>query len=95
MERWDKQTGKIRFSDAEIHAHLCPRECGDGWEAGILLRAQNLADGGEGNDKQLGTNFFVGYRVAVCNEQVRLYKHSYDEVPACVPHPFRSSRNTT
>ena len=48
MERWDKQTGKIRFSDAEIHAHLCPRECGDGWEAGILLRAQNLADGGEG-----------------------------------------------
>lgn len=78
-ERWDKQTGKIRFSDAEIHAHLCPRECGDGWEAGILLRAQNLADGGEGGDKQLGTNFFVGYRAAVCNEQLRLYKHRYDE----------------
>ena len=80
IERWDKQTGKLRFSDAEIHAHLCPRECGDGWEAGILLRAQNLADGGEGSDKQLGTNFFVGYRVAVCNEQVRLYKHCYDEM---------------
>lgn len=79
IEHWDKQTGKLRFSDAEIHAHLCPRECGDGWEAGILLRAQNLADGGEGSDKQLGTNFFVGYRVAVCNEQIRLYKHCYDE----------------
>ena len=79
MERWDKQTGKLRFSDAEIHAHLRPRECGDGWEAGILLRAKNLADGGEGVDKQLGTNFLVGYRAAVCNEQIRLYKHSYDE----------------
>ena len=79
MERWDKRIGKLRFSNAEIHAHLCPRECGDGWEAGILLRAQNLADGGEGSDKQLGTNFFGGYRVAVCNEQVRLYKHCYDE----------------
>ena len=80
MERWDKQTGEIHFSDVEIHAHLCPHECGDGWEAGILLRAQNLADGGEGGDKQLGTNFFVGYRVAVCNEQVRLYKHCYAEM---------------
>ena len=79
MERWDKQTGKLRFSDVEIHAHLCPRECGGSWEAGILLRAQNLADGGEGSDKQLGTNFFVGYRIAVCNDQVRLYKHCYDE----------------
>lgn len=79
MECWDKQAGKLRFSDAEIHAHLRLRECGDGWEAGILLRAQNLADGGEGSDKQLGTNFFVGYRVAVCNEQLCLYKHRYDE----------------
>lgn len=96
MERWDKQTGKIRFSDAEIHAHLCPRECGDGWEAGILLRAQNLADGGEGNDKQLGTNFFVGYRVAVCNEQVRLYKHSYDEVLlASAPLPVQPEYDLT
>ena len=80
IEHWDKQTGKLRFSDAEIYAHLCLRECGDGWEAGILLRAQNFADGGEGSDKQIGTNFFVGYRVAVCNEQVRLYKHCYDEM---------------
>ena len=80
IEHWDKQTGKLRFSDAEIYAHLCLRECGDGWEAGILFRAQNFADGGEGGNKQLGTNFFVGYRVAVCNEQVRLYKHCYDEI---------------
>lgn len=96
IERWDKQTGKLRFSDAEIHAHLCPRECGDGWEAGILLRAQNLADGGEGSDKQLGTNFFVGYRVAVCNEQVRLYKHSYDEVLlASAPFPVQPEYDLT
>ncbi len=86
MERWDKQTGKLRFSDAEIQAHLCLHECGDGWEAGILLRAQNLADGGEGSDKQLGTNFFVGYRIAVCNEQVRLYRHRYDETLLASAH---------
>ena len=96
MERWDKQTGKLRFSDAEIQAHLCLHECGDGWEAGILLRAQNLADGGEGSDKQLGTNFFIGYRVAVCNEQVRLYKHCYDEMLlTSAPLPVRLEYDLT
>lgn len=96
MERWDKQTGKLRFSDAEIQAHLCLHECGDGWEAGILLRAQNLADGGEGSDKQLGTNFFIGYRVTVCNEQVRLYKHCYDEMLlTSAPLPVRLEYDLT
>lgn len=96
MERWDKQTGKLRFSDVEIHAHLCPRECGGSWEAGILLRAQNLADGGEGSDKQLGTNFFVGYRIAVCNEQVRLYRHRYDEtLLASAPIPVQPEYDLT
>ena len=96
MERWDKQTGKLRLSDAEIHAHLCPSECGDGWEAGIIFRAKNLADGGEGSDKQLGTNFFVGYRAAVCKKRVRLYRHCYDEtLLASAPLPVQPEYDLT
>ncbi len=47
--------------------------------AGILLRASQLADGGEGDDKQLGINFFIGYCVSIERDRVILTKHRYNE----------------
>lgn len=79
LELWDKEVGSLRCSDVEITATLCPAACADGWQAGVLLRAQQLADGGEGDDQQLGTNFFVGYRVSVSAGKLQLWKHQYDQ----------------
>jgi hypothetical protein len=47
--------------------------------AGIIFRASELSDGGEGDDKQLGINFFIGYCVALEHDQVVLTKHRYNE----------------
>lgn len=79
LECWDKQAGSVHFSNMEVTARLAVSECAEGWEAGVIFRAQALADGGEGNDKQLGTNFFLGYRAAVCKGKIGLWKHCYDE----------------
>ena len=79
LKEFDKKNGNVVFSEAEIHAHFHPFLCRDGWEAGVLFRVTNLSDGGEGLDKELGTNFFTGYRVAVRNKELCLFKHAYDE----------------
>ena len=44
----------------------------------MLVRANHLADGGEGDDPVLGRNFMAGYRVALSAEGIALYKHRYD-----------------
>ena len=54
-------------------------ERSEGWQAGVIFRASHLADGGEGDDKVLGTNFFVGYRVCAAEGKIQLWKHRYDE----------------
>ncbi len=46
---------------------------------GILFRGSELADGGEGDDKKLGINFFIGYCVSLENGRVVLTKHRYNE----------------
>lgn len=79
LESWGKEVGSLNCSDVEITATLSPAACADGWQAGVLLRAQQLADGGEGDDRQLGTNFFVGYRVSVSTGKLQLWKHQYDQ----------------
>lgn len=50
---------------------------GDG--IGVIFHASELADGGEGGDKELGKNFFIGYSVMIEGESVALYKHRYNE----------------
>ena len=46
---------------------------------GILLSASELAYGGEGQDKELGQNFFIGYCVSIVGSDLVLTKHRYDE----------------
>jgi len=77
---WDKQSGTAEYVDLELTAHLTFAEREEDWEAGVIFRASNLADGGEGQDKVLGTNFFIGYRLSVSDGYLRLWRHRYDQL---------------
>lgn len=79
MGPYDKIRGAEKWTNVNICGDLDIAECGEGWQAGVIFRADHLADGGEGNDKVLGTNFFVGYRVCVSEGSLQLWKHRYDE----------------
>lgn len=76
---YDKISGAEKWTNINISADMNIAERGEGWQAGVIFRADHLADGGEGNDKVLGTNFFVGYRVCVSEGRLQLWKHRYDE----------------
>ena len=76
---YDKYCGKKKQTDGIVTAHFKVSDCLPGWQAGVLFRAGNLSDGGEGDDKKLGTNFFIGYRVSMSEQGIRLWKHRYDE----------------
>ncbi len=76
---YDKIRGAKKESSVDISAELTVADCREGWQAGVIIRADHLADGGEDDDKQLGTNFFVGYRVCISENRLQLWKHRYDE----------------
>lgn len=76
---FDKVCGMREFSNTRIRADFQLADCGENWQAGVLFRGSQFADGGEGNDKELGTNFFIGYRVCVSDGKIQLWKHRYDE----------------
>jgi hypothetical protein len=79
MGPYDKIRGCEKWTNVNISADLDIAEPGEGWQAGVIFRADQLADGGEGDDKVLGTNFFVGYRACVSEGKIQLWKHRYDE----------------
>lgn len=76
---YDKYLGTGKQTDGQFHVYLKMAGCAPGWQAGVLMRASQPADGGEGCDKRLGTNFFIGYRVCVTEKKLQLWKHRYDE----------------
>lgn len=76
---YDKIRSAQKWTNVDISAELDIADCAEGWQAGVIFRADHLADGGEGNDKVLGTNFFVGYRVCISEGKIQLWKHRYDE----------------
>lgn len=76
---YDKIRGAAKWTNVNISADMQIADCRKDWQAGVIFRADHLADGGEGGDKVLGTNFFVGYRVSVAEGKIQLWKHRYDE----------------
>lgn len=76
---YDKCCGMKEQTDGEFTARFQVAGKGQDWQAGVLFRASQLADGGEGDDRRLGTNFFIGYRVSLSQQGIRLWKHRYDE----------------
>lgn len=77
---YGKCRGEQLQTDGEFTASIRISDCQPGWEAGVLFRASQLSDGGEGDDRELGTDFFIGYRVSVSAEGVSLWKHRYDRI---------------
>ena len=67
---WDdliaEATVSVAFEDGPSHADL-------------LLRATQLAEGGEGDDTRLGIDFLLGYSVQLHRDRVVLARHAYDE----------------
>ncbi len=67
---WDdltiNATVTVGFQDGPSHADL-------------LLRASQLAEGGEGDDTRLGINFLLGYSVQLHRDRVVLARHAYNE----------------
>ncbi|WP_179872736.1 glycoside hydrolase family 43 protein [Microcella indica] len=59
-------TLSVSFHDGNSHADL-------------LLRASQLAEGGEGNDTHLGIDFLLGYSVQLHRDRVVFARHAYDE----------------
>lgn len=76
---FDKVRGTRKSSNLHILARLEPGHRDTGWQTGVIFRASQLADGGEGADKRLGTNFFIGYRACLAEGKLQLWKHRYDE----------------
>ena len=77
---YDKRCfGSIDLPEFEAELEFTAYPKSQDASAGILFRASELADGGEGDDKKLGINFFIGYCVSIENNQITLTKHRYNE----------------
>lgn len=76
---YNKRCAETIYDDVACEAELILDDYDTGWQAGFLLRALELADGGEDNDPVLGRNFFIGYRVTLGEDGLSLWKHRYDE----------------
>jgi len=63
--------------EAKLKFITCPQS--ENASVGIIFRASELSDGGEGDDKRLGINFFIGYCISLEHDRVVLTKHRYDE----------------
>lgn len=86
--------------DYSVDAMLEVEVAAAGGHGDLLLRASHLADGFEGNDPVLGTEFLLGYSIQLHRDAVVLARHDYDTTvvirkPAAldlrVPHRVRAS----
>jgi hypothetical protein len=66
------------WADVSVTAEVTVEfEAADG-HADLLLRASQLAEGGEGDDPVLGTDFLLGYSVQLHPDRIVLARHAYD-----------------
>jgi hypothetical protein len=77
------------WDDVVVRAVLTPGFDGPDAHADVLVRARQLAEGGEGADTRLGIDFLLGYSVQLRPGRVVLARHDYDttvlaEAPAPV-----------
>jgi hypothetical protein len=77
---YDKQCwGNIDLPHFEAGLEFKGRAKSEHASIGIIFRASELSDGGEGDDKKLGINFFIGYCISLEHDRIVLTKHRYDE----------------
>lgn len=74
-----KLWGKADWSDYKVTAVIKADLKENESRAGILLRATQSSEGGEGADMVLGIHFFIGYSVSLTGKELVVAKHRYDE----------------
>lgn len=77
-------TGKLavgddRTHDCTVEAVISVDPRSPGCHGDVLVRASHLADGGEGDDPELGFDFLLGYSVQLHADRVVVARHAYDE----------------
>jgi hypothetical protein len=76
---WDKATVSAeQWDDFELSARISVVVDEDHGHGDLLLRASQLALGGEDNDARLGTDFLLGYSVQLHADRIVLARHDYD-----------------
>lgn len=77
---YDKRVyGNVGWSDGTVEAELRFARFSENGTAGILFRATELAEGGEGDDPKLGIDFFNGYFLGLQPNRLFITKNSYEE----------------
>ena len=76
---WGKRVlGACRWDDLEVSAVVTADFDAPDGHADVLVRAGQLAEGGEGADTRLGIDFLLGYSVQIHPDRVVLARHDYD-----------------
>lgn len=71
--------GEDGMGDCVVEAELCAKPQSPEGAVGVMFRLTEPSEGGEGDDRVLGINFFMGYCVSMEKGSIVLTKHSYDE----------------
>lgn len=78
---WAKEPiGPGTWDDCRIDVSAAVEFAEDDGHADVLFRAGQFADGGEGDDPVLGTDFLLGYSLQIHRDRVVLARHRYDAV---------------
>jgi len=72
--------GEDGMGDYIVEAQMRAEPCSEEGAAGVMFRVTEPSEGGEGDDRKLGINFFIGYCVSWKKGCLILSKHRYDEV---------------
>lgn len=79
LDGWGKRLlGKSTWADVELVVRLSVAIEQPGGHADLLLRASQLAEGGEGDDPRLGIDFLLGYSVQLHADRLVLARHAFD-----------------
>lgn len=70
--------GEACAGDYAVQAEIRIKKLGADGRAGLLLRAAQPAEGGEGADPVLGIDFFLGYSVQFTGTECVIARHQYD-----------------
>lgn len=70
--------GNENMSSFELKAEFKRNQMGKDGAFGVIFRTTNSAEGGEGKDRVLGINFFIGYGFHITATKFVLSKHRYD-----------------
>lgn len=79
---YEKRTiGNVNWSDYTVETDV---KFNTGMDAGLIIRINNPALGGPGDDVQLGTDFYQGYYIAFKNGTIKLDKQNYNSINLAV-----------